>query len=150
MLRETVDFPGTYLNAALKKSHFMRLSPDVADIATTLGDHQDFLQEDGSMLVQLQSALYGLPESGALWYNQLTCSLRDLGFKPSTTDPCVLTRGSGSDYVDDLLIAAASESCRATVISDLRSRYPDAKATIGDSLPRSSDYSSRSAEMSST
>jgi hypothetical protein len=136
----TVDFPGAYLNASLKKSHYMRLSPDVADIAATLGDHQDFLREDGSMLVKLESALYGLPESGALWYTQLTGSLRDLGFKPSATDPCVFTRGSGSDYaivavyVDDLLIAAASESCRTKVISDLRSRYHDAKATIGDSL----------------
>jgi hypothetical protein len=48
---------------------------------------KEFLQADGSLLVQLEMALYGLPEAGKLWHKILTDNLRSAGYthKPNGT-----------------------------------------------------------------
>ncbi len=48
---------------------------------------KEFLQADGSLLVQLEKALYGLPEAGKLWHELLRDNLRSAGYthKPNGT-----------------------------------------------------------------
>lgn len=48
-----------------------------------------YLQSDGTLLVQLQRALYGLPEARKLWHDLMTDILRKCGYKNKEGDTCV-------------------------------------------------------------
>jgi hypothetical protein len=75
--------------------------------------------------------------NGALWFQRLSASLKDLRFTPSRADACVFTRRSGGHlaiiavYVDDLLITASFDAHLDTIIEEIRSSYPDVKASTG-------------------
>ena len=45
-------------------------------------------EPDGSIYVQLEKALYGLPEAGRLWHEHLTSILRKIGYEQSEGSPC--------------------------------------------------------------
>jgi hypothetical protein len=66
MALATLNFPGAYLYATLKRPHYMRLAPEVAQIARGISDTSGFERNDGSLVVEFKFALYGLPESGAV------------------------------------------------------------------------------------
>ena len=48
-----------------------------------------FLQYDGSLLVQLERALYSLPESGKLWHEPLKEKLKSVGYVQMDGDSCI-------------------------------------------------------------
>ena len=62
------------------------------------------------MVYKLQRSLYGLAQSSVLWYDTIDGVLVVIGFKPTQSDPCAYTHGSGVTliiltlYVDDILI----------------------------------------------
>jgi hypothetical protein len=49
---------------------------------------KDYLQTDGTLLVELQRALYGLPESGKLWHEHICNLLRRAGYEQKPGDTC--------------------------------------------------------------
>ena len=59
--------------------------------------------------MRLKKYLYGLPTAGKHWYDHLSQTLLDLGFKRFRGDRCVFQRGTGADrvrlvvWVDDTL-----------------------------------------------
>ena len=61
------------------------------------------------MVYKLQRSLYGLAQSPVLWYDTIDEVLVVIGFRPTQSDPCVYTHGSGVTlvilalYVDDIL-----------------------------------------------
>ena len=66
---EVCDVPSAYLNTPLPKGkkHVMRIKPSIAKYFVIADPSaKRYLQPDGSLLVQLEKALYGLPESGNL------------------------------------------------------------------------------------
>ena len=78
----TLDIGGAYLNASMKEHEvIMRLDAKLAMILTQIRpDYIPFLDKDGSMVVQLDKALYGCVESAKLWYEHLRKTLESLGF----------------------------------------------------------------------
>jgi hypothetical protein len=50
---------------------------------------KEFLQADGSLLVQLEKALYGPLEAGKLWYELLRDNLRSAGYNHKPNDTTV-------------------------------------------------------------
>ena len=60
------------------------------------------------MVHKLQRSLYGLAQSPVLWYDTINGVLVVIGFRPTQSDPCVYTHGSGvaliilTFYVDDI------------------------------------------------
>jgi hypothetical protein len=63
------DIPSAYLNTPLSKGkkHLIRIKPSIAKYFVIADPSaKNFLQKDGSLLVQLEKALYGLPEAGKL------------------------------------------------------------------------------------
>ena len=62
------------------------------------------------MVYKLQHSLYGLARSPVLWYDTIDGVLVVIGFRPTQSDPCVYTHGSGVTlvfltlYVDGILI----------------------------------------------
>ncbi|WCJ40675.1 Retrovirus-related Pol polyprotein from transposon RE1 [Euphorbia peplus] len=65
--------------------------------------------------IKLQMSLYGLKQSGRMWYNRLSEYLLKEGYTNNQICPCVFIRKSGSDfsiisiYVDDLNIIGTPE-----------------------------------------
>ncbi len=64
----TLDIGGAYLNASMKENEvLMRLDPKLAMILTKIRpDYKPFLDADGTLVVQLDKALYGCVESARL------------------------------------------------------------------------------------
>ena len=127
----TADIAGAYLNADIShKEILMELDPTTAAILVNLDpSYEQYLRENGSMVVQLQKALYGCVESGKLWYDLLSSSLKSIGYVPNLLDPCVFNKtmdGKQSTivvYVDDLFISSESLSLIEELENMLKERF---------------------------
>lgn len=86
--------------------------------------------------MKLRKSLYGLRRSPNVWNSTIDKDLRATGFTPTTSDPCVYTKGSDNHYimltlfVDDLLITGPSEVSVAEVRSMLMEKF--AMTDLGD------------------
>jgi hypothetical protein len=67
----TIDIGGAYLNASMREHDvLMKLDDKLAMILVKIRpDYEKFLNEDGTIIVQLDKALYGCVESARLWYD---------------------------------------------------------------------------------
>jgi hypothetical protein len=108
----TGDFECAFLNADFKDGEIhMRLEPNMAELAVEIDPaYAELLEEDGSLYVIIEKALYGLQESSRLWYQLLSKSLMDDGFRKSNYDHSCFFKKVGDEvvivlvYVDDLLM----------------------------------------------
>ncbi|MCP5023831.1 MAG: hypothetical protein GY930_18945, partial [bacterium] len=111
------DFTAAYLNAKLNEPVHMQQPPG--------------LVEGGDRMVwKLSRAIYGMKQSGKLWYDELRGTLKKLGYRPTMTDPCIFTRRNteGRDiiaiYVDNLLVTGTGNKERLdSLISELEEFY---------------------------
>jgi len=71
----TFDVQGAYLFAsrsALKSNVYLRLNSFIAETLTNVDSSwEDCVLSDGTMVVECLKALYGLKESGLLWYQEI-------------------------------------------------------------------------------
>jgi hypothetical protein len=83
----TMDIPGAYLNATLKDKHVVRFPCDLAaEYVELYPEYVKDLQQDGTLLMLIEKALYGLVESSALWYQEIKAFLRNLGYDVHPSD----------------------------------------------------------------
>ncbi len=75
-----------------------------------------------------------MKQSGRLWYDELRGTLKNLGYRPTVTDPYVFTRGNGdakdiiSVYVDDLLVTGTVDRGRLdSLVTELGNIYSISK-----------------------
>jgi hypothetical protein len=97
---EVCDVPSAYLNTPLPKGkkHVMRIKPSIAKYFVIADPSaKRYLQPDGSLLVQLERALYGLPESGKLWHELLKEKLQASGYIHKPNDSTVWKRFEKKD-----------------------------------------------------
>ena len=111
---EVFDIPTAYLNAQLEvdKRHLMKF-PRYLAILLVQADPtaKDFMQQDGTILVEIVRALYGLPESAKRWNTHFTAVLTSGGYVQCDSEPCLFKKGdiNGQQwsivtiYVDDCL-----------------------------------------------
>jgi hypothetical protein len=137
-----MDIGGAFLNADIAptgvKVH-MRLDRIMTTMLLKLReDYQPFVEPNGTLVVELDKALYGCVEAAALWYRHLRLTLLDGGFQENTVDPCVFNKQGKSGnqitialHVDDLLVTCKQESEIEEFYSYLRSVYPETKITRG-------------------
>jgi hypothetical protein len=84
---------------------------------------------DGSSIVKLKKAIYGLKQSGKLWNETITKDLLALGFEVTSSDPCMFYMRVGMYfillivYVDDLLWTGNYQSGIKDLESMLKSKY---------------------------
>ena len=105
MVVHSVDFKSAYLNAPIDHEVFMNQPPGF-----------EVKDNNGELLVyKLNKSLYGLKQSGRMWYNMLHGYLVDNGFVRSECENCVYTRLEDNTtktviivFVDDLIISAAN------------------------------------------
>lgn len=127
----TMDVGGAYLNADMRREVHMVLQPEVADILCRIRPkYEEYLNDDGSIIVKLEKALYGLIESSELWYRKLTGDLKSIGFKPNVKDPCVLNcdyKGAQltvTVYVDDIMATCVHPDGLDWLHQQLEKIYP--------------------------
>ena len=89
----TADFTGAYLNASMKKSGTavrVRLNQLQSTLSVSLDrSYSKYLCSDGTIVVELDKAMYGCIESALLWYETLRDSLVAIGMVCNPEDPCV-------------------------------------------------------------
>jgi len=109
---ESFDVPGAYLNSSLQpgRFHMMRIAKSIAKILIQVDPRaREYVQQDGSVLVEIRTSLYGLPEAAKLWNDYLTAALVNGGYQVCPHDPCLFIRRRGSEisiigiYVDDCI-----------------------------------------------
>jgi hypothetical protein len=107
----TIDVPGAYLNSELPQPVFMKLDRIMTDYLIRLDPaFQQYRRTDGSSIVRLTRALYGLVQSARLWYENVKNKLLINGFIQNPHDMCVFNkhyRGSQITvgvHVDDFII----------------------------------------------
>ena len=116
-----IDIGGALLNADIAptgvKVH-MRLDRIMTQLIIEIdASYKQFVEADGSMVVQLDKALYGYVEAAALWYLDLRSKIEKNEFVANPYDACVLNKlgadyGSGARTVDDLMGTSASVTQR--------------------------------------
>jgi hypothetical protein len=120
------DVKMAYTKAPMPKDGrkiFIRLTKQYVDLIKSINMdlnsvYTDFQNEDGSVIVQLDYALYGCVEAGRLWYNYFSNILVEkMGYKISSLDDCVFNLFDESGiiistivvHVDDGLVTGSSE-----------------------------------------
>ena len=118
----------------------MRLNKVMTQMLVEIdSSNREFVDHDGTMVVQLDKALYVCVETSNLWYNDLRGKLISNGFTTNPYDNCVFNKIENDDaqttvvvHVDDLFVTSASESNLKAFSSYLKSFYPETKETRGD------------------
>ena len=112
---ETVqmDVVNAFVNSHLDEVVYMRQPPG--------------FEKDKGTVLRLRKALYGLRRSPLLWQQELTGTLRSLGFMEIPQEPCVMINGGviAFFYVDDIVICykKKDEGKAKSVIHGLQSKY---------------------------
>ena len=125
----SIDFDSAYLNSVLPKPIYIRKPPGY--------DYALGKRKDTSKVLQLHKALYGLQESGRLWYLSLKKELLKLDLFCSIYDPCLFVNSRKSlfvlVYVDDCIVAG-SESETANLLNKIKKVYSLKKTDLNDFL----------------
>ena len=132
----TVDVPGAYLRAEMPKDGekvYMRLDKFISNILISIdNNYKQYLNDNNTMIVQLDKALYGCIQSALLWYNELKGILNNLGYIANPYDTCVFNRIEDNNtqttitiHVDDLFITAGDEKILDRVINELNNIFKD-------------------------
>jgi hypothetical protein len=141
----TVDFPGAYLNSDLPKDGqkvFMRLDPHMTGVLVKLDQkYKSYVNQDGTVIVQVIRGLYGLIEAAKLWYDKLTSLLTKLNFEANPYDPCVFNRKDPQGnqitlaiHVDDMFISGPSEDSIEQLLKEIEAEYPGLSINRGRKL----------------
>ena len=129
-----VDIDTAYFNAELQREVNMILGKtETAVLMKLRPDWKSYVRHDGTVLVRIIRALYGLPECSKLFYDFMCQVFVKLGFKKSEVDPAVFIKMMPTElhdlvvtmHVDDLLITASSIEALELIASQLQ------KSTIG-------------------
>ena len=127
-----VDIGGAYLNAEMNTGIdvYMRLDSTISKMMIKLDtSYEQFADRKGCIVVKLDKALYGCVESAALWYENLTATLKDLGYRRNDYELCVYNKVSdgaqctAAVHVDDLIITSVNQGMIDGLCSGLELRY---------------------------
>ena len=120
----------------------MRISSNVVNLVrgTASAFDASMMQDDGSVIVRLEKALYGLRQSGRVWYDLLSSKLEGLGYVRSDIDRCIFTKIDGAStthiavYVDDLLVVGNDSKARSDLMDALRSEFKEISIQSEDEM----------------
>lgn len=112
----------------------MRLPKNIADLLVEVDtEAKRYRQKDGTILVQVQRALYGYPVSAKLWYEYFKSALLNAGYTVAPSEPCLFKKFIASSNrskekewsivsicVDDCLHTFNSDRLRRELYAKLR------------------------------
>jgi len=110
---EVFDVTAAFVQSSLDidKRHVVILPKEVIPYVLEIApEYEHYLQPNGTILVELNKSLYGLPEAGRVWYEHYAKILIGLGYQRSEADRCCYkkhTEGSSllvGMHVDDCIL----------------------------------------------
>lgn len=111
----SADFTLAYINGKLEREIFMEIPK---------GFEHNF---ETNKVCLLKRSIYGLKDSGLVWYQTLDKKLKSMQFKPLNSDKCVYKSETSEIYlllyVDDLIVLCNSESQYRSIIGELSSSF---------------------------
>jgi hypothetical protein len=138
------DVPGAYLNARRGTNDpdvHLRLDSQIVEIINRADPKfGKYVLHDGTAVVKLQRALYGLADSSGLWYMEVSQHLISQGFVECQAEPCVFFRDvQGSKayvivYVDDMLIGHRERAVIDKIATVMDNKYGVGKRQYGPVL----------------
>ena len=126
-----------YLNAKMPKQDpeklvLIRIDSDIAALLVEVDINMlPFVRKDGSIIAELNKALYGCIESAVLWYEELSQTLLSLGMKKNDTFNLSGKRHlTVTVYVDDLMILSDNVRTIDWLLTELTTRYDELKLFV--------------------
>ena len=93
-------------------------------------NYEQYLDNDGRLVLRLKKALYGCVESARVWYEKLKIELIRLDFKINSYYSCVFNRRENDNsittiaiHVDDMLVCAGNIAHIEEFISQLQNTF---------------------------
>lgn len=135
------DIKGAYLKAKIKsdKDIVIRFNKEITSVMREI-DSTIPTDTQGASYAVLRKALYGLRQSGKLFYSHLLTTLSKLGYDTLNYDRCVFRRCIGARYcyiaiyVDDIIIFTDDENERMRIKKGLTEIYGDLKQQKGSHI----------------
>ena len=110
----------------------MRLDKKITELLQLLDpSFRQYVREDGTSIVELKRALYGLIQSAKLWYDELSSTLLAGGFKKNPYEDCVFNKDHNGHqlsiylHVDDLFVTCKDELGITYVENLLKKKYSE-------------------------
>ena len=143
MTTKIFDVTGAYLNALLHENEreYMRIGREVAEVM--IRDNPDLAKyklNDGTLIVKLKKAIYGLRLSARRWYELLAKTLMDRGFVRSEWDRCLFIKTIGNKkcyvlvFVDDILVCGDEDDSVNEVHDILKEQFNNITSKVGDTI----------------
>jgi len=122
----TADFPNAYLKVDRSKhgmpKEYTRLTGKLAKLVCE--EEPDYLKymHNGSLFLEIKKSVYGLTESAALWFKELSEMLQQQGYKRQDADPCLFIhpehKAAVNIHVDDCMC-----SCRDDASAEMLKKF---------------------------
>ena len=140
----TIDVGGAFLNTDIKTTGVLvhvRLDRIMTQFLVELSpEYAEFVNEDGTCVVELDRALYGTLEAAKLWYDNISAKLVAEGYVQNPYDECVFNKVTASGlqitvclYVDDLMVTCEDPAELDSFEAFMRACFEgDIKAHRGD------------------
>jgi hypothetical protein len=123
-----LDVDTAYLNAPIDFSIYVRFPYGFTDYLLAKNNGELPFNPKGH-LWRLGRALYGLRQSGALWYKLVSTFIIGLGFLTCSTDACLFVRRTEDSivivllYVDDAIVAGSPSSAVLEFEAEFADRF---------------------------
>jgi hypothetical protein len=133
------DVKTAYMHAKIGKiQSFLLLDRVTTEIlCQKYEEWKKYLLPNGTSCVEALRAFYGLIESAKLWYDEISRTLKSMGFVPNESDLCVFNSWKDNIqttvvvYVDDLLITSANKQKIDSTLKTLGEKYGELKTSGG-------------------
>ena len=138
-----IDIGGAFLLADIKLTGIVvhvRLNKIMTAILVKIDQsYTEFVDRNGTLVVELDKALYGCVEAAALWHQDLSKTLVDFGYVRNPYDICVFNKLNEAGvqctivlHVDDLLVTCYDERAIDELEACLRLAYPEITVQGGE------------------
>jgi hypothetical protein len=123
-----LDVDTAYLNAPIKQRIYVRFPYGFSDYLLAKNNGELPFNPKGH-LWRLGRALYGLRQSGALWYDLVSTFIIGLGFQTCSSDACLFVRRKEGSivtvllYVDDAIVAGSPKSAVLEFEAEFADRF---------------------------
>ena len=137
------DVPMAYPNAKRsvncdRKRIYMKLNQSIVKIILRNDpEFAEYVDSDGTAIVEIIAALYGLSDSSGLWYEEISNFLKSLGFVENESEKCVFNKMINGKqctillYVDDMLCMHKSKEVVNGIYDEIDKKYGKGKRSDG-------------------